>query len=232
MSTLHLLRIPVDAPRLLRFAMAHGMTQEDETLGYALHAWLAALFGTNAPKPFRYFERRQELLAYANEDAATLIAHAQAFATPQAWAALDADGIASKPMPAAWHVGQRLRLEVLACPASRVGNEEKDVYLRALDRLGDNAPARSEVYQAWFERQWTSAVQLAKVELLGMKARVRLLRRSRNSANRLRSVERPEALFAADAVITDPERFQALLARGIGRHRTFGYGMVLLAPPR
>jgi CRISPR system Cascade subunit CasE len=229
---LHLLRIPVDVPRLLRFAMAHGMTQEDETLGYALHAWLAALFGTNAPKPFRYFERRQELLAYANEDAATLIAHAQAFATPQAWAALDADGIASKPMPAAWQVGQRLRLEVLACPASRVGDEEKDVYLRALDRLGEKAPARGEVYQAWFERQWTSAVKLAKVELLGTRARVRLLRRARNGTNRLRVIERPEALFAADAVITDPERFQRLLNRGIGRHRAFGYGMVLLAPPR
>jgi CRISPR system Cascade subunit CasE len=232
MSPLHLLRIPVDAPRLLRFAAAHGITQEDETLGYTLHAWLSALFGAHAPKPFRYFERRQEILAYAHDDAATLIAHAQAFAMPQAWAALEANGVASKPMPAVWRAEQRLRLEVLACPASRQGKEEKDVYLRALDRLGDKAPARGEVYQAWFERQWASAVQLAKVELLGMRARVRLLRRSRNSANRLRSVERPEVLFAADAVITDPERFQTLLARGIGRHRAFGYGMVLLAPPR
>jgi CRISPR system Cascade subunit CasE len=232
MSTLHLLRIPVDAPRLLRFAAAHGMTQEDETLGYTLHAWLTALFGAHAPKPFRYFEHRQELLAYANDDAATLIAHAQAFATPQAWAALDADGVASKPMPTAWRVGQRLRLEVLACPVSRQGKEEKDLYLRALDRMGDNAPARGEVYQAWFERQWASAVQLAKVELLGMRARVPLIRRARNGTNRLRIVERPEALFAADAVITDPERFPILLARGIGRHRAFGYGMVFLAPPR
>jgi CRISPR system Cascade subunit CasE len=75
-------------------------------------------------------------------------------------------------------------------------------------------------------------VQLTKVELLGMRAQVRTLRRARNGTNRLRVVERPEALFAADAVIIDPERFQLLLARGIGRHRAFGYGMVLLAPPR
>lgn len=232
MSPLYLLRIPVDPPRLLRFAAAHGITQEDETLGYTLHAWLAALLGTHAPKPFRYFKRRQEILAYATEDAETLIAYAQAFAKPEAWAALGADGVAGKPMPTAWRAGQRLRLEVLACPTSRVGDEEKDVYLRALDRLGDKAPARGEVYQAWFARQWGAAVQLADVELLGMRARVRLLRRARNGTNRLRIVERPEALFAADAVITDPERFQTLLARGIGRHRAFGYGMVLLAPPR
>jgi CRISPR system Cascade subunit CasE len=241
MNNLHLLRIPVDPPRLLRFAAVHGITQEDETLGYTLHAWLAALFGAHAPKPFRYFEHRQELLAYATEDAATLVTHAQAFAKPDAWAVLGADGVAGKPMPTAWRVGQRLRLEVLACPTSRQGDEEKDVYLRALDRLGDKAPARGEVYQAWFERQWGSAVQLANVELLGMRARVRMLRRARDGSNlpracgdrpRLRVVERPEALFAANAVIIDPECFQTLLARGIGRHRAFGYGMVLLAPPR
>jgi len=232
MNNLHLLRIPIDPPRLLRFAAVHGITQEDETLGYTLHAWLAALFGAHAPTPFRYFERRQELLAYATEDAETLVTHAQAFAKPEAWAVLGADGVAGKPMPTAWRVGQRLRLEVLACPTSRQGDEEKDVYLRALDRLGDKAPTRGEVYQAWFERQWGSAVQLANVELLGMRARAHLLRRARNGTNRLRVVERPEAVFAANAVITDPERFQTLLARGIGRHRAFGYGMVLLAPPR
>jgi CRISPR system Cascade subunit CasE len=232
MSTLHLLRIPVDPPRLLRFAAAHGITQEDETLGYTLHAWLAALFGAHAPKPFRYFAHRQEVLAHTTEDAATLIVHAQAFAKPEAWAALGADGVAGKPMPTAWRVGQRLRLEVLACPTSRQGDEEKDVYLRALDRLGEKAPARGEIYQAWFQRQWGSAVQLANVELLGMRARARLLRRARDGTHRLRVVERPEGLFAADAVITNPERFQMLLARGIGRHRAFGYGMVLLSPPR
>lgn len=232
MNSFHLLRIPVDPPRLLQFAAAHGMIHEDETLGYTLHAWLAALFDAHAPRPFRYFERRRELLAYAKEDAATLIAHAQAYAKPEAWAALGADGVAGKPMPTTWRLGQRLRLEVLACPVSRRGKEEKDVYRRTLDRLGDQSPTRAEVYRAWFERQWASAVQLTKVELLGMRAQVRTLRRARNGTNRLRVVERPEALFAADAVIIDPERFQLLLARGIGRHRAFGYGMVLLAPPR
>jgi len=97
MSDLHLLRIPIDAPRLLRFATEHGIKQEDETLGYTLHAWFAALFRDQAPKPFRYIERRSEVLAYASTDAATLLAQAQAFASPQAWAALDPEGVASKP---------------------------------------------------------------------------------------------------------------------------------------
>ena len=232
MSPLHLVRIPVHAPRLLRFAVDHGIAQEDETLGYTLHAWFAALFGGLAPKPFRHLVHRCEVLAYANADAATLLAQAQAFASPQAWAALDPEGVASKPMPDLWRAGQRLRLEVLTCPVSRQGDVEKDLYLRALDRLGNAAPPRAEVYRTWFTEQWADGVRFDQLELLGMNARSRLLRRARNGTNRLRIVERPQALFGADAVIVDADRFSGLLARGIGRHRAFGFGMVLLSPPR
>lgn len=232
MSTLQLLRIPLHPPRLLQFAAEHGITQEDETLGYTLHAWFAALFGAGAPKPFRYFERRAEVLAYANADALTLLEQAQACASPQAWAVLDVDLVASKPMPANWRVGQGFRLEVLTCPVSRKGDDEKDVFLRTLDRLGDDAPPRPEVYRNWLIAQLGSAVRVDQVEILGMSARVRLLRRARNAGSRLRVVERPQALFGADVAITDPDRFLDLLARGVGRHRAFGFGMVLLSPPR
>lgn len=232
MSALHLVRFPVHGPRLLRFAAAHGITQEDEGLGYTLHAWFAALFGDRSPKPFRYIDRRGEVLAYAPHAASELLKHAQAFASPQAWAALDADGVASKPMPAAWREGQRLRLEVLTCPVSRKDDEEKDLYLRALDRLGEQAPTRGEVYCEWFIRQWAEVAELEHVELLGMTARNRLLRRARNGHSRLVTLERPQALFAADAVVMDSVRFTELLTRGIGRHRAFGFGMALLSPPR
>lgn len=232
MSGLHLVRIPVVAPRLLRFAAEHGITQEEDGLGYTLHAWFAALFGEAAPKPFRYFERRHEVLGYSAHSAAELLERAQAFASPQAWAALDPAGVFSKPMPSAWRAGQRLHLEVLACPVSRKGDEEKDLYLRTLDRLGADAPPRGEVYRQWFASQWNGAVQLEEVELLGMAARTRLLRRARNGHSRLLVVERPQALFGANAVVQDGEQFAERLCRGIGRHRAFGFGMVLVAPPR
>lgn len=232
MSGLHLVRIPVVAPRLLRFAAEQGITQEEEGLGYTLHAWFAALFGEAAPKPFRYFERRHEVLGYSAHPVAELLDRAQAFASPQAWAALDPAGVFSKPMPAAWRAGQRLHLEVLTCPVSRKGDEEKDLYLRTLDRLGPDAPPRGEVYRQWFASQWNGAVQLEGVELLGMAARTRLLRRARNGHNRLLVVERPQALFGANAMVQDGEQFAERLSRGIGRHRAFGFGMVLVAPPR
>lgn len=232
MSQLHLLRIPVQPPKLLQFATQHGVVQEDETMGYVLHAWLTALFGEKAPKPFRYFERRNEVLAYSSHHAALMLEHAQAFASPQAWNALDVDNFMSKPMPAVWSAGQKLRMEVLTCPVSRQGSTEKDVYLRALDRHGDLAPTRTQVYHDWFTAQTKDALQFEYLEVQGMKTRGRLLRRARSNGNRLMTIERPQILFSAAAIIGDTERFSALLARGMGRHRAFGFGMILLAPSR
>ncbi|MGE0081092.1 MAG: type I-E CRISPR-associated protein Cas6/Cse3/CasE [Thiohalomonadaceae bacterium] len=231
MSALHLVRLPLNLPGLLRFAAARGVTHGDDGLGYSLHLWLTALFGEQAPKPFRYFDRNNEVLGYARLDHRDLLDHARAFAPPEAWAALHADDVASKPMPTNWQVGRRLRVEVLACPVERHGQEEKDAFLRALERQGDAAPARGEVYRAWFVRRWYDALDFEHVELRGMRSRQTMVRRARNGSVRLLTVERPLALFAAQASISNPQRFAELLARGIGRHRAFGFGMVLLAPP-
>lgn len=232
MNGLQLLRLRINQPALMRFASDQDLLRhDDEGHGYALHAWLAAMFGPNAPRPFRLLEPRGELLGYSLVDAAMLAEHAQAFATPQAWAALVPGSLATKPMPVSWRPGQRLQVEVLACPVSRKDDDEKDVYLRALDRMGDAAPSRAEVYIDWFRRQWADAVDFEHAELSGL-ARRRLLRRGRaeGEGRRPRSIERPQASFRAVVRVNDAAAFGRLLARGIGRHRAFGYGMVLLSP--
>lgn len=231
MNDLHLARLPIRLPALLRFAVENGINDPDPTQGYTVHAWLAALFGECAPKPFRYMEKRDEVLGYSRAGAEQLLYHARAYASPLAWSALNAEGVASKPMPTLWRVNQRLRLEVLACPVVRHDQDEKDAYLHALDRLGEAAPTRAEVYRDWFTERCAHALRLEQVEVRGMQARSPLLRRARNGQNRLKTVERPRVLFAADASVVDNERFAELLARGIGRHRAFGFGMILLAPP-
>jgi CRISPR system Cascade subunit CasE len=235
MSTLHLMRLALDPAALMRFAQSQGLLRhEDEGHGYVLHAWLAAMFGDAAPATFRHFDKRCELLGYAAADAAALTARAQAFAPPQAWEALCTDSLMTKPMPTSWTLGTRLGIEALTCPVSRKDGHEKDVFLRALDRLGDGAPPRAEVYQEWFRRQWAGAVSFEHVELTSL-GRRRLLRRAQRQADaqprKARSLERPFAAFRATVRMEDPAAFAAHLARGIGRHRAFGFGMVLLSPP-
>ncbi|WP_018234382.1 type I-E CRISPR-associated protein Cas6/Cse3/CasE [Thioalkalivibrio thiocyanodenitrificans] len=231
MSMSHLVRLPLNPQALLRFAVSHGVTQGDEGFGYSLHLLLTTLFGEHAPKPFRFFERKGEVLGYSVVSHEQLLEHAQAFAPPEAWAALQADGVVSKPMPGRWTVGQRLQVEVLACPVERRGAEEKDAFLRALDRADDVAPKRGEVYQDWFLRRWEGALDFELIELRGMRARQSMQRRIHDGTKRLATIERPSVLFVAQASISDPQRFSELLMRGIGRHRTFGFGMALVSPP-
>lgn len=233
MSAMHLLRMELSPPQLMAFARQQGLLRhEDEGHGYVLHAWLAAMFGTNAPKPFRWDERRQQLLGYCNQPAEVLAEHAQAFAQPQDWAVLVPGSLVSKPMPTTWREGQRVQAEVRVCPVTRRDDGEKDVFLRAVDRLGDAVPPRGAVYVDWFRRQWGQAVDFEHLELLGH-SRVRLLRRSCVDTERgrvVRSLERPQAMFSAVLTVRDGDAFTRLLQRGIGRHRAFGYGMVLLRP--
>jgi CRISPR system Cascade subunit CasE len=47
-----------------------------------------------------------------------------------------------------------------------------------------------------------------------------------------RRIEGPDAVVHGTLTITDPTAFAALLARGVGRHRSYGYGMLLLRPPQ
>jgi CRISPR system Cascade subunit CasE len=47
-----------------------------------------------------------------------------------------------------------------------------------------------------------------------------------------RRIEGPDAVVHGTLTITDPVAFAGLLARGVGRHRSYGYGMLLLRPPQ
>ncbi|WP_206199269.1 type I-E CRISPR-associated protein Cas6/Cse3/CasE [Parasulfuritortus cantonensis] len=238
---MHMIELPLDAAALTRFAWHQGHAAKqgysDEDFGYAAHAWLAATLGELAPRPFRLQETRRglRLLGYALQPAQHLAEHARTFALPAALAVCDWDTAASKEMPTTWHVGQRLGFEVRACPVSR-GERERDLYLVEVDeaKASGREPAnRSEVYGTWLDRQFGQN-EAAKAELITLAGfrRVRSLRQSRaGQDHRHHGVERPDALFTGELRVLDPDVFASLLARGIGRHRAFGFGMLLLRPP-
>jgi len=235
---LHMVEMRLVTPALVRFLADHGLhSGHDDEMGYGLHAWLAAVFGKRAPKPFRLFagKRGDILLGYTHYPPHELVEHARTFATPAALAACDLDALAGKSMPEKWAIGRRLGFEVLACPVSRHGKVEKDVFLRHVDdlRSDETASARDDVYEDWLRRRIADAARVEDVRLAGFRL-ARQLRRDRpgnEGARRLASLTRPHALFAGELTVTDSETFGNLLARGIGRHRAFGYGMLLLKAP-
>jgi CRISPR system Cascade subunit CasE len=53
---------------------------------------------------------------------------------------------------------------------------------------------------------------------------------NRNARRGTRLMTMPEAEFEGTLEVLDGTAFHAVLARGIGRHRAFGYGMLLVRP--
>lgn len=105
---------------------------------------------------------------------------------------------------------------------------------------------REQAYAAWavalLERQAGVTVQRdGSVPCLAVEGRrlLRLVRRNRERQATLIPPRRrddigdegkPEALVRATVSITDPAAFRQALARGVGRHRAFGFGMLLVRP--
>jgi len=234
---MQMIDLRLDPRRLLHFAHAQGHRADDD-FGYTLHAWLAAALGHLAPKPFRCLETRDgdlRVLGYGDADIATLSDHVARFAEPQAATVCDWSRSASKTMPTEWPSGRRLGFEVRACPVSR-GERERDIYLVSVERSkaeGLEPLPRAEVYRQWLEKRFSDVVNPQHITLVGMR-RVRIYRMHRRRgtvASGGRAVERPDALFSGELTVVDSAGFQQLLARGIGRHRAFGFGMLLLRPP-
>lgn len=240
--SLNMLQLEPDLAALVRFLVSQGQHHwADQDLGYGTHAWLAATFGELAPRPFRLFRDRSarrppKLLAYTSHSLQELADYAITFAEPAAQAVCDPrTGLQLAALPAAWPTGHRYGFEVLACPTARKSRsgQEKDVFLQRADHAEPGTTLdRAQVYGEWLQSQTRLAVALESVSLDGFSLSGQL-RRRQPTASRDRTerhLVRPRALLRGVLRVTDSDAFAALLARGIGRHRSFGYGMLLLRP--
>lgn len=93
------------------------------------------------------------------------------------------------------------------------------------------SPTREATYLGWLSKRLTDAAALEDDAGLRHFRRTRTRRSSHGKAGR-KSAEGPDALIAGTLTVTDSAAFAALLARGVGRHAAFGFGMLLLSPPK
>ena len=199
-----------------------------------VHAWLGAAFGLLAPKPWRLYGQAEtsEAPGYAPHDADELREYGS-FCRPCSSRVCGVSGdIASKAMPFIG-AGRSWALRSCAAPlAVRQGAIEKDIFLIAADNTETDELDRSSVYCKWIlERLEQRGVSVSSVELSGFR-HVRQMRQTNrvDGRRRVRYLIRPHAEFRGILTVTDPEGFRELLMTGVGRHRAFGYGMILLRP--
>lgn len=233
---LNLIQCHPDPRRLATWATRFGLTAGGDDLGYALHTLLSAAFGEAAPKPFRHFDDARGLLAYSTHDTEALQLAAQ-IAPPDIHAALGLERFASRSFPIDWASGRRLGFEVRVRPVLRTNaGRERDVFQVAAEKVGvgEFEPSRETLYGEWLTRELARG-DAARIDCLRLAAfRLSASMRKGTIVNGKRSAQRvsgPDAVFAGELTVRDPAGFAALLARGVGRHRAFGFGMLLLRPP-
>jgi CRISPR system Cascade subunit CasE len=214
-----------------------------------------------APFVLRGSGRRLDAWGYSRTAALALAKHALAFGDPaivEAIASIDA--ISSKPMPRL-ETGRRVGFLVRVCPVIRLSKavgslragSEIDVFLARCQAAGQHKGlSRETIYREWFVAQLGDATRCGAVlaratgvatgpaeddvvqeAVLRVAAigRVRLVRRTQGDVRVARWLVRPDVRLEGDLVVQDPDIFLRFLARGVGRHRAFGFGAMILVPP-
>lgn len=241
--TLHLVELPISLRALNLWAGGRGLGTDE---GTALHHLLGETFGPAALQPFRLMvaprAKSGTLYAYAAVDSDSLRKQAKVSLTPAHSDVVDLDKLRSLPRPAtAWAAGQRLGFDLRLRPVVRLASAltgaddsgtqvslgkgaEVDAFLAAV--LRGRPTTREDAYLAWLAARLAPAAELdLAASHLASFQRTRVTRNGRR-------IEGPDAVVHGTLTVTDPAAFADLLGRGVGRHRSYGYGMLLLRPPQ
>lgn len=253
--SLNMVQMACIPARLYEWARQSGRSLEDQD--YLVHAALRGAFGSYGPQPFMVMGSSRagtsllNILGYSQSSKDDLLGHRAMLAPPMLAEALPTDYIASKEMPQKWPSGERLGFSVRCCPIVRKsGGGEKDAFLAACDHAGtEKGLNREDVYMDWLVREMgrnnAAEIESATMQSFRFTRPVRkkkrdarptkLSGRKHDPVQKSPSVpkgSRPDATFKGILRIADSEAFSALMARGLGRHRAFGFGMVLLSPAK
>ena len=236
-TTLQMVRAEINGREFQRWMGSRRLQDPD----HAMHCLLKECFGELAPKPFRLIMPRDGttglLYGYGLAGAEALREAADICAEPLQARIIPSVRVDSKVMPSEWTAGKRLGFETRLRPTVRKArgsgrhNDEQDVFQHRADTYpkGEMPFSREQVYGEWlaglFERCGGAALELEQTRLVAFQ-RVRSFRKLHS-----RYCEGPDAVMRGNLVVSDPAAFAQLLARGIGRHRAYGFGMLLLRPP-
>jgi CRISPR system Cascade subunit CasE len=195
------------------------------------------------------------IYAYTTQTEADIRDAISAAAPPEARRIIGLDRLDFKDMPTNWTAGRRLGFDVRIRAIVRIKNDlpnprqpdrpykpgaELDAFFVEAQRTHPNSRptivdgaatpsgmaaagrTREAVYRDWLAARF-GEVALLDPERTGMQKfhRTRVARDGRYT-------EGPDATFHGELIIVDPIAFESLLAHGVGRHKAYGYGMLLL----
>lgn len=197
--------------------------------GYAVHACLNEVFREHAPSPFAIVGsngKRLDVLAYSNYSIEQLKEDAKTDSLPYAYECIDWDAMRSKKMPLLPKESV-FDFKIRMCPVRRQKKKELDVYLSEVFSKRSSSLDRLETYSNWFAELLTAKCGAESAELKVEAFRLASLER-RDSDRVIKRLRRPDVTFSGTLMIRDEEQFYRSLSKGFGRHKAFGFGMILL----
>jgi CRISPR system Cascade subunit CasE len=251
-SDFHMVQLGLDAKGLTTLGkMLHLPLAQTDT-GYLVHCALGELFGDDAPQPFSVENESQNghqvrVLGYTEADADTLQTNAQLDASPAVYETCDWDQLAAKPMPDTFPEGMDLQFELRACPVVRKASagegvnqhgetrtwkegDELDAFLAEAWKNPEEDLDREQVYRDWLARQFEirggAELQSAGMTRFSIERMMRRVPKNGNGERKADTIKRPDVTLTGTLTVTDGDAFVDLLRSGIGRHKSFGYGML------
>lgn len=230
---LHLIQAQVQLGELYHWAGSRHLMPRIFDEGYALHCLLNSSFGEKQFQPFRLLYPRDAKVAtlygYSQANADELTEMAMTFAEPS-FARIVTGKLQGKLMPDNFSKVRRLGFDIKVRPTTRGKAGEQDAFLHAAIQSPDQLLSRELVYRDWVLNRLQKNGATMKQESPFTIASYRRTRAIRQAGQRSGS-EGPEVVVHGELQITDPDAFDQLLSRGLGRHKAYGYGMLLLRPP-
>lgn len=239
-----------DTRLLAQLARRRRMPYQANDVGYATHCALGELFGDEHPKPF-VIDRQQgrfvRILAYSDRSLETLREHAVTFSEPELFELCNWNQAFEKPMPNEWRKGRELGFQIVTIPVERDhyifpeegerylqlgGSKQKEVDAFLVHKMtkGTVFEDRETIYGRWLHRQFPDgSSEITSVRMSSFNF-VNLVRRTQGEKRKSMILKRPMVTLQGRLKILNPEEFGSVVRWGVGRHRAFGYGMLLLKP--
>lgn len=250
-TDLYFLRLPVRLDRLHKLAadrhwLARNSLECDE--GLALHHALTEVFGPGAVKPFRLMVPPRKpngfIYGYCRQTPDELRA-ATNICPPEYDGLFDFGQLQSKPMSTSFPADRKLGFDIRIRPVRRVRKSgdgtpggETDAFLyEARHDFPDALPGseqsmekaertREAVYSDWLNERLNGAAEIIPDKP------AKLVHFRRTIAVRDgTSIEGPDAILQGNLTVKNTAEFAKLVTDGVGRHKAYGYGMLLLRPP-
>jgi CRISPR system Cascade subunit CasE len=190
--------------------------------------------------------RAIRVLGYTGEDWDALHTRAKMSASPTAYETCVPDRCAAKPMPDTFPEGMILQFDLRACPVVRKASagegtnqqgetrtweagDELDAYLaEAWTWPEDEDLSREQVYREWLARQFDirGGAEVDRDSIAMTRFSIERMTRRTGPDRTADTIKRPDVTLTGRLQVTDGDAFVDLLRSGLGRHKSFGYGML------